>query len=132
MAIGLERLSPENSVVHDPFHAVSETRVASHAQQISRELEVRIGTTRGLETRVAIHQTGENIVAVRSTQSLIRPPASGDKALRQNHVKSIFGCAKMHFAAQRQIGLHGRAESIHMTVRMLAGERILSGCERRK
>ena len=67
------------------------------------------------------------------SETLIRTPSAGGKALRGlQHVETIFGGAQMHFAAQRDVGLHGGTEGIHVAVGVFEGKHVVALRKRAK
>src|SRR6266545_765636 len=61
VSVGGERFGSQDGVVHHTLHAVAIARVARNPQQITRELEVRVGSAGRLETMVSPGEAGETI-----------------------------------------------------------------------
>src|ERR1700723_292271 len=93
--VGLQRLRTQNGVVHHALHTIAIARVVGHAQQVARQLEVRIGAAWCLKAAVALSKAEGNIRTVRRTQHFIWPPASCRKTLLREHLKSVPGRAQM-------------------------------------
>jgi hypothetical protein len=98
-SVGHERLCSQHRVVHDPLHTVSVAGVAGHAQQVARQLEMRVRATGSFKTAMAFGQAGVHVWTVRSAQRLIGPPAPSGKALLREHRKSILRGAQMFLTA---------------------------------
>jgi hypothetical protein len=130
-AVGEERFGPQDGVVHDALHAVAIAGIARHAEQVTGELEVRVGAAGSFEAAVGISQAGGDIIAVWRTQSFVRSPTTGGKALREKHFKTIFRGAQMSLASSGEIGLHGRAKRVDMAVGMASCEIVAAFGERR-
>src|ERR1700693_1425974 len=93
--VGLQRLRTQNGVVHYALHTIAIARVVGHAEQVARQLEVRVRATRCLKATVALSKADGNIRTVRRTQHFIWPPASYSKTLTREHLKSVPGRAQV-------------------------------------
>ena len=80
-----DRRGAGNGVVKHALHAVAVMRVASCTQQISRDLEMAIGSTRRFKTGVRGPETGIQQPFAGFDEGLIRPPASCGIALVFDH-----------------------------------------------
>src|SRR5262249_5373864 len=114
-----------NSVVQNPLHAVAIPRVARHTQQIARNFEVAVGTAWSLKARVGGSQTGIEQPLAGSHKGFIRAPAAGGITLLLDHAQAIVRRAEIFLIPEHKICLHGRTESVDVTVGVFPGENVL-------
>src|SRR5262245_3894903 len=81
-SVRLERLGAKNGVVHHALHAIAIARIASDAQEVASQLEVRVGAAGRLKAAVSVGEAGGNVRAAWSAQNFVRSPAAGGEALR--------------------------------------------------
>src|SRR5690348_16389642 len=84
-----QRFSAQNGVVEHALHAVSVAAVSGDAQQISRQLEMRVCAAWSFETRMALAEAFAQVSAAGFAECLIRTPAPGCETLFLHHAESI-------------------------------------------
>ena len=72
--------APGDGVVEDALHAVSVARIARHSHEVARDLEVRVGATRGFEAGMCFLQTLVKPAAARRHEGFIGAPAAGGES----------------------------------------------------
>src|SRR5215813_14212022 len=88
---------------------------------------MRISATGSLEAGVCIGQARGNFRAVGGAKALVRSPSSGYETLGCQHVEAIPCRSQVLFASESEIGLHRRAECVHVTVCMPGCKRVFAG-----
>ena len=101
--------------------------VLGDAQQVARDLEMAVGAARSFKAGVSESKTISQLSRARFAERFIRAPAAGREALRLlQHLESVLGGPQMLFASQRDVGLHGGTESIHMAIGVFEGQHVVA------
>src|SRR5215472_1334527 len=79
---------------------------------------------------MGVGKAGGEIVRAGSAQGFVGPPAAGGEALRKKHVESVLCNAKVFFASQSEIRLHGGGKRVDVAVGVAARQVVLALRER--
>src|SRR5579863_7352050 len=61
---------------------------------------------------------------------LVRSPPTRGEALRAHKIESVARCAQVFFVAKNEVSLHGAAQGIDVTVRVLSRKHVFARCQR--
>ena len=96
VSVRLDRCRAEHRVVKHALHAVAVAGVAGYAQQVARELEVRIGAAGRLKALVLIGKALPKRAAVGNHKVLVRTPPARGEALCSDHLEAVLRCRQIH------------------------------------